>query len=479
MASNSLVQALAAGMPAVRKAAPVGTVPVRGAGVMGWVREPFAGGWQQGVTVDPLGSLTSFGAVYACISRIAGDIAKLEPVLLEQAEGGVPKRATSNSPFWTPLRRPNGFQNRIQWLSYWITCKLTFGNAYHLKVRETARGMVKGLVPLDPRRTTPMVTPDGSVYYSLAGDDLAGVPAGMVVPASEIIHDRCCTLWHPLVGISPLYACGLSATQGLRIQSNSATFFSNASRPSGMLTAPGTIDETTADRLKLHWEENYSGQNIGRLAVLGDGLKYEAMTIPAEASQMIEQLAWTVEDVARCFNVPLYKINSGPMPTNNNVEALEVQYYTGCLQLLIENIELCLREGLEVRDGMSVELDLEGLARMDSAAKIDMLGKAVGGALMKPDEARAKLRLDAVPGGDAVYLQQQNYSLAALARRDAQPDPFGAAPQPAPAQPAATQQPEDPEEPEDDDDDDAGEERTVNAIIAKLYQAPAALEATV
>jgi len=454
----------------IRKAAPVGTVPVRGGGVMGWVREPYAGGWQQGVTVDPLGSLTSFGAVYACISRIAGDISKLEPVLLDMS-GSVPKRAPATSPFWTALRRPNGYQNRIQWLSYWITSKLTFGNAYHLKIREEARGMVKGLVPLDPRRTTPMVTPDGSVYYSLAGDDLAGVPAGMVVPASEIIHDRCCTLWHPLVGISPLYACGLSATQGLRIQSNSATFFSNASRPSGMLTAPGTIDEVTAQRLKTHWEENYSGQNIGRLAVLGDGLKYEAMTIPAEASQMIEQLAWTVEDVARCFFMPLYKINSGPMPTNNNVEALEVQYYTGCLQILIESIELCLREGLEVRDGMSVELDLEGLARMDSAAKIDMLGKAVGGALMKPDEARGKLRLDPVPGGDAVYLQQQNYSLAALARRDAQPDPFGT------AAPAAPTIPE-PEEAENTDDagDDLDAERTANAIIAKLYQAPAALE---
>jgi HK97 family phage portal protein len=463
----------------IRKAAPVGTVPVRGAGVMGWVREPFAGGWQQGVTVDPLGSLTSFGAVYACISRIAGDISKLEPVLLDTS-GPVPKRAPISSPFWPALRRPNDYQNRIQWLSYWITSKLTFGNAYHLKVRETARGMVKGLVPLDPRRTTPMVAPDGSVFYTLSSDDLAGVPAGLVVPASEIIHDRCCTLWHPLVGISPLYACGLSATQGLRIQANSATFFSNASRPSGMLTAPGTIDEVTAKRLKDNWEENYSGQNIGRLAILGDGLKYEAMTIPAEASQMIEQLSWTVEDVARCFFMPLYKINSGPMPTNNNVEALEVQYYTGCLQILIESIELCLREGLEVRDGMSVELDLEGLARMDSAAKIDMLGKAVGGALMKPDEARGKLRLDPVPGGDAVYLQQQNYSLAALARRDAQADPFGRAPAPQPPAPQDSSDDEDTESPDDDEADDSDDNmatRIAADITLKLYQEPPALEA--
>ena len=46
----------------------------------------------------------------------------------------------------------------------------------------------------------------------------------------------------------------------------------------------------------------------------------------------------------------------------------------------------------------------------------------------------------ATDGGDAVYLQQQNYSLAALAKRDAQADPFGTAPAPATA-PADAPQP--------------------------------------
>jgi len=50
--------------------------------------------------------------------------------------------------------------------------------------------------------------------------------------------------------------------------------------------------------------------------------------------------------------VPLYKLNSGPMPTNNNVEALEQQYYNGCLQVLIEAMELCLDEGLATPPGM-------------------------------------------------------------------------------------------------------------------------------
>jgi FtsZ-binding cell division protein ZapB len=43
---------------------------------------------------------------------------------------------------------------------------------------------------------------------------------------------------------------------------------------------------------------------------------------------------------------------------------------------------------------------------------------------MAPNEARFKENLPSVVGGDSCYLQQQNYSLEALAKRDAQQDPF-------------------------------------------------------
>jgi phage portal protein BeeE len=57
----------------------------------------------------------------------------------------------------------------------------------------------------------------------------------------------------------------------------------------------------------------------------------------------------------------------------------------------------------------------------------------VKGGVMSPDEGRAKFNLGPVPGGNTPYLQQQNYSLAALAKRDAQEDPFRTAPAPASA----------------------------------------------
>jgi phage portal protein BeeE len=57
--------------------------------------------------------------------------------------------------------------------------------------------------------------------------------------------------------------------------------------------------------------------------------------------------------------------------------------------------------------------------------------------VISPNEARFKENYPPVPGGESPMVQEQNYSLAALAKRDALDNPFGAkesAKTPAPAE---------------------------------------------
>ena len=61
---------------------------------------------------------------------------------------------------------------------------------------------------------------------------------------------------------------------------------------------------------------------------------------------------------------------------------------------------------------------------MDSATQMDYLTKGTGGGIISPNEARAEIGLPPVIGGDSPLMQQQNYSLSALAKRDAKDDPF-------------------------------------------------------
>jgi HK97 family phage portal protein len=406
---------------AVKSQQPLQPLSSRG----GWwtlIRESYAGAWQHNDDIRP-DTVMAYSAVFACVTLIAADIAKLSLRLVEETEPGVwtPKSVPAFSPV---LRKPNRYQNRIKFLEQWVVSKLVHGNAYILKQRD-GRGAVTGLYVLDPTRVIPLVAADGSVYYELRRDDLSGLPyESVVVPAREIIHDLMVALFHPLVGVSPLYASGLAATQGLAIQANSNKFFSNGSNPGGVLTAPGEISDETAARLKAYWDANYTGDNVGKVAVLGDGLKYEAMSVNPVDAQLIEQLKWTGETVCTCYHVPPYMVGIGPPPPYANIEPLVQQYYNQCLQSLIVALETCLDEGLNLPAEYGTEFDVNDLIWMDSAAKTKATADGIGSGGMAPDEARRIfLGLGKVEGGATPYLQVQNYSLAALAKRDSS-DPF-------------------------------------------------------
>jgi HK97 family phage portal protein len=424
-------------------------VPVpRGSG--GWIsiiRESFPGAWQKNVEITTP-SVLAYPPVFACTTLIAQDIGKTRIRLVEQDTAGV-WRVTTSGAFSPVLRKPNRYQTFQKFAEQWIVSKLTQGNTYALKQRDL-RGIVVALYVLDPCQVTPLIAPDGSVYYQLGTSDLAGIPESdpgtggpVVVPAREIIHDLMVPLFHPLIGVTPIFACGLVALQGMKIQENSTQFFATGSNPGGVLTAPGAIDQSTADRLKAYWDENFTGANVGRVAVLGDGLKYEAMSVNAVDAQLIDQLKWTVEQVCACYHVPAALIDSSHQPPYANSEPLVQQYYGQALQPLYIAFENALDEGLgltEVEERvLGTEFDIDDLIWLDVATRTKAASDAIVGGVLTPNESRFKyFGLGAVEGGDTPYLQQQMFSLAALAARDSA-DPFAkpAAPPPPPALPPA------------------------------------------
>jgi len=412
----------------------------------GWypiIREFLPGAFQSNIEVK-LEDVLQYWAVFRCISIISGDISKMRLKLVERNRATGIWSETEDPRISRLLAKPNPTQTRVQFFANWMESKLIRGNTYALKRRDAA-GNVTGLYILDPERTVPLIADDGSVFYELSRDNYVGlVLQKLLVPAEEIVHDRWNTLFHPLVGLSPIYAHAVNALAGLRIEQNSARLFSNGAKPAGVLEAPAAITEDTAKRVKAYWDENFTGENAGKVAVLGDGLSYKPMAMSAVDAQLIEQLRWNDQIVAGSYGVPAYMINAGPLPTQQNIEALQQQYYSQALQVHIEAIEILLDEGLGLTETtgrtIGTEFETDDLLRMDTATKVRTLVEGLKG-IYSTNEARARLDMPPVPGGDAVLSQQQNFSLEALAKRDAKDDPFATPPAPAP-------EAEEPEEPE-------------------------------
>jgi HK97 family phage portal protein len=388
------------------------------------IRESFAGAWQRGIVV-PVEDAMAHPTYWSCVTLIGGDVAKIRPMLVEDQDE-IQIEVQRTSPYAAVLERPNHYQNRIQFFTYWMLSKLMRGNTYALKQRDN-RGIVRALYLLDPLRVRPLVSPSGDVYYACQQDVLAELTeASLVIPAREIIHDIGFAPYHPLCGFSPVYACGHAAIQALTINSNASRLFSGGFQLGGILSAPGQISADNVARLEKYWQENFSGpSNAGKIAVVGDGMKFETPTVmSAVDAQVIDQLKWDDEKICAVHHVPPYMVGVGPLPSYNNVEALGQQYYGQCLQYYFESIELCLTEGLELRDvGYEVEFDIAELDRMDSVQRMEVATKGVIGGVFKPNEARAKFNLPKVDGGDQVYLQRQNWPLEVLGSDSVLPGP--------------------------------------------------------
>lgn len=391
-------------------------------GMSSWFRilESFSGAWQTGVEVE-LTNVLTYSPVYACIRLISSDIGKMPLRLMRLDEDSGIWTETFNAAYSPVLRKPNRYQTRNQFVESWVISKMIHGNAYILKERDN-RTNVRAMHVLDPTRVTVLVADDGSVFYQLQGDNLSGLRESVIAPASEIIHDRHMPIYHPLSGVGPISACGVAAVEALRIQESSAEFFGNHSQPGGVLSTTGHITQETAERIKTAWDANYSGSNAGKVAVLGDGLKFDSVAIKATDAQLVEQLKLTAEECARAFGVPLFKIG-GPQPTHNNVEALNLQYYVDVLQAHVEHMESLIDEGLGLSEEkisgawLGTDFDETALMRMDTTGRVNAATLAIK-AGMSPNEVRAKFfDLGPVNGGEVPLMQEQNWPLTHLAER--------------------------------------------------------------
>jgi HK97 family phage portal protein len=407
----------------------------------GWrsiIREPFTGAWQRNLE-EKVGGVYCYPTLYACLSRISQDIGKL-PYRIVREQDGIWK--PEDNPAYSPvLRKPNHYQTAQQFREFWLISKLTQGNTYVLKQRD-ARGVVNRLYILDPCQVIPLVSESGDVYYQLnynAPENL--LPefydnSQIIIPASEIIHDRMNTFHHQLIGVPPVCAANWPAVKNLKILKDSTQFFSNGASPGGILTAPASMSDKDAEAVKAYWNNNFSGENTGKIAVIGADMKFTSFAFKAADSQLVEQMRYSDEQICQPFGIPPFKIGIGSIPAGLGVDAINQLYYADALQAHIEAMEYLLDEGLKISWPAGVELDLEPLLRMDVGKQADVEVKLVGGKIKTPNEARQKFNLGGTGGGDTLWGQAQDYPLGELAGRGDVPalDPVGDdEPEPPPA----------------------------------------------
>jgi HK97 family phage portal protein len=342
-------------------------------------------GWaSSGIPVNSISAMQQV-AVMACTSILSEDVAKL-PLQL--------------------LRKPNAWQTRFEFIEMLQAALVLRGNGYAVIVRD-ARGTPTMLVPIHPDRVTLYEAPDGEIFYFVTRQGLHEMAVlkdlPIMIHSDDILHVRWLSNWNSLLGVSRIglmrEAIGLAMAQ----EQHAGNFARQAARPSGVLQTDRKLSKEVIDRLLDAWKKDQGGiQNSGKTRVLEEGLKWQALTMSMVDAEFMDQRRFSVEDIARGFRVPLYKIG---VPSEGQGTALVQQD-----QEYLNNVVLgyCGRwtqklEATFAIDGdLFLEFDTSHFLKADIGTRFTAYRQAIGGPFMTPNEARRAEGLPDDPQGDRV-----------------------------------------------------------------------------
>ena len=355
---------------------------------------------------------------------------------IERNDGGRDRRA--NTALARFMRQPNAYQTRSDFMLNLVRALKSRGNAYAFAIRND-RFEIAEMHLLGPD-TEPIVDRDtGEVFYRLGTNALLMRELeGAIAPARDVLHIRLHAPRHPLLGESPVSAAVAAIAANEAISNHQATFYSNMSRPSGVLVTEQKLTAEQTRELRTRWEEMSAGMSSGRVPILSSGVKWEQMGLSANDAQMIGAFRMSVEDISRAFRVPLPLVNVMEGATFSNTEHLMRFWLASGLGFMLEHIELSFDRMFGLGPREYCEFDTKALLRTDFAARMNALGEAVTKGIYSPNEARAEEGLEAVDGGDSPRIQQQMIPLDAPVAVEppspsAPPPPALPAPSPEPA----------------------------------------------
>lgn len=335
-------------------------------------------------------------AVFACARVIANGIAQVPLKLFQEAADGRSRVPAKQHPLYSILhRRPNDWQTSYEYrqtLGLYLT--LT-NNAYSFIERAPGSGRILGLVPLDPKTVTVVRQPDWTLVYRVS--DVYGQKDVVLTP-DMVWHIRGPS-WCAYQGLDAVNLARDAIGLTIATEESHAKFHQNGAKPSGVYSVDGPLNAAQYQQI-VDFIKKSSADNAGTPMILDRGAKWMQLAMTGVDAQHIETRKFQVEEIARAFGViPIMIGYSDKTATYASAEQMFLAHVVHTLSPWYECIEQSIDTQLltekDEQAGIYAKFVEEGLLRGALKDTADYLDKLVNGGIMQPNEARAKLDLDA------------------------------------------------------------------------------------
>ncbi|WP_234823811.1 phage portal protein [Agrobacterium pusense] len=291
-----------------------------------------------------------------------------------------------------------------------------YGNAYAVMSRRSSDGALTSLHPIRPDLVKVRRNADGNLQYEWTDNGKRVVKAG-----KDVLHIRG-SFGDALGGASTLSICRNVFDDAMAAEQAAGAMFDNGVNPSGILKTKDDVRLTPEQREELErlLQQKYQGSvRQGRPMLLDNGLDWKQLSINPADAQMLESRKFSGEQICRVFGVPPAMVGFGDKASNwgtgKEVDVLGFQKFA--LRKRLKRIEQSLLKQLvplsERRaQGITIEFNLDGLLRGDTASRYDAYEKAIRMGLKTRNECRALENDPPVEGGDVITVQMQDIPLA-------------------------------------------------------------------
>lgn len=357
--------------------------------------------------------------VYRCINEIANGAACV-PFKLFQGDDELDQH-----PLLSLLRRPNPTQAGVEYFQAVYSYLLLSGNNY--AIRSDVSGEVRELYLLRPDRVRvkPSKTATPEAYqYVIGGKVLKTYDADPVTGASEVKHMK---LYNPLddyYGLSPLMAAATDIDNHNAINTHNISLLRNGARPSGAIVfkpasdrgLPIQLTDGQRQQLKDDLNVKYTGAaNAGRPLLLEGDFDWREMGLSPKDMDFLQQRNMAAKDIALCFGVPSQLIGIPDAQTYANVQEARLALYEETIMPLARRVESDLNEWLSPMYGedIRIEYDFEAVPAMTERRRrvYENVTAAVREGIISRNEARERLGLEPIDGGDDVYIAANLFPL--------------------------------------------------------------------
>jgi len=337
-------------------------------------------------------------AVWCAIRLLAESVSSL-PVSVYSKQANGDKLEDSKSPIYNLVKfKPNYYQNKITFFEFIMLSICTEGNSYVQIVRNNSGTPVQ-LICLSPSNVTVVVN-NNELFYQIDG--------GAVLDSSDVLHFKTITD-DGVTGLSPIDQCAKALNWGVSLETFGETFFSNGAKPSSILQTDRALSDTALQRLKSSFNNNYAKlKNSNSTIVLEEGLTFKPISISPEQAQFLSSRQFSIEEVARIFNVPPHMLKDLSKSSFNNIEMQSQEFVTYTLMPYITRIEQEMNLKLFRTNELGktfIEFNVNGLLRGDVKSRTEAYKTAITNGYMSINEVRQKENMNSIEGGDKHFMQ--------------------------------------------------------------------------